>query len=95
MVIDERLHAVARCRVDGADAIFDACQTILLGTYPQATVRSSSHNGNLLAGQRSFIVYETFVARTIPYLAVAVFCNGCDVAVNQRLELIDVVAIVG
>ena len=95
MVVDERLHAVAGSRIEGADAILDTCQTILLRTHPQTTVGCGGHARHLLAGQCSFIVDDALVASTIPDFSVIIFCNGSDITINQRLELIDIVAIVG
>ena len=95
MIVDERLHAVASGRIDSADTVFDTCQTVLLRTDPEAAVGGRGHCGHLRTGQNTIIVDDTLVACTIPYLAVGVFGYGCDIAVQERLELVDVVAVIG
>ena len=92
MIVNQRSHAVLGSRIDDGRAILDARQTILSGTYPDATVRRRSHTGGLLTGQWSVIAEDTLVAGAVPELSVGILCNGCDVTVEQGLELIDITA---
>ena len=95
MVIDERLFSVVGGGVDGACAVFDTCQSVLLRTHPQAAVGRGGHAGHLLTGQLSFIADDALVARAVTHRAVRHLRHRRDVAQQFGLELIDIVAIVG
>ena len=48
-----------------------------------------------MACQGTFVADHALVARSVPDVAVLILSQSCDVAVDERLELIDIVAEVG
>ena len=90
MVVNECLRTVTGRRIDLSRTVLDACQSVLLRAYPQASVRRSGHARNLRTGQNPVIANNTLRAGTIPDSTVASlsYCGDItdEVARTQELE---------
>ena len=82
MIIYQCSHAIAGSRIEGADTILDASQTILLRAHPKTTIWSGGHGCHLMTCQWSFIAYDTLIACAIPNLTISIFCDGSDITID-------------
>ena len=95
VVVNECARTVLCCRVDGGTAILDTRQSVLFGTHPQAAVAGIGHSGHFLTGQRSVVINDAFVARTIEDVSVLVLGKSGNVAHWRGVETVDVLAVIG
>ena len=95
MIVDKCPCTILGKGVYCRDTVFDASKAVAFRTYPETSVRSSSHAGNFKTGEWAVITNHTLVAGTIPDASTISLCNSGDVTIMCGAETVYVFSGVG